>query len=202
MSAAPTITSPHERQLLAAAREGDQDAYRRLIEPRRADLHALCYRMLGSVQDAEDALQDALLRAWRGLPRFEERASLRTWLHRIATNASLDLSARRPRRAPDRIGLGRALPGRAPRLRAARERRAGVRRRAPALATESARRAHPARGAGLLGARGGRGARHYGGLGQQRSAARAQGDRRAAAAAQSAGHRSLARRPADAGDGC
>jgi len=90
----PTTTT----DLLAAARRGDEDAFRRLVEPFRADLHALCYRMLGSVQDAEDALQDALLRAWRGLPRFEERASLRTWLHRIATNASLDLATKRPAR--------------------------------------------------------------------------------------------------------
>jgi RNA polymerase sigma-70 factor, ECF subfamily len=85
-------------ELLVAARRGDEDAYRRLVEPHRPELHAHCYRMLGSVQDAEDALQDALLRAWRGLARFEGRSSLRTWLHRIATNACLDLAARRPKR--------------------------------------------------------------------------------------------------------
>jgi RNA polymerase sigma-70 factor (ECF subfamily) len=72
--------------------------FRRLVEPHRAELHAHCYRMLGSVHDADDALQDALLRAWRALPRFEGRSSLRTWLYRIATNTSLDLIARRPRR--------------------------------------------------------------------------------------------------------
>src|SRR6478609_11743321 len=75
-----------------------EDAYRELVEPWRRELHAHCYRMLGSFQDAEDALQDALLRAWRGLGRFEGRASLRTCLHRIATNACLDLAKRRPAR--------------------------------------------------------------------------------------------------------
>jgi RNA polymerase sigma-70 factor, ECF subfamily len=87
-----------ERDLLDAARGGDQDAYRRLVEPHRGALHAHCYRMLGSVHDAEDALQDALLRAWRGLPRFEGRSSLRSWLYTIATNASLNAIERRPRR--------------------------------------------------------------------------------------------------------
>jgi RNA polymerase sigma-70 factor, ECF subfamily len=75
-----------------------EQEFRRLIEPHRAELHAHCYRMLGSVHDADDALQDALLRAWRALPRFEGRSSLRTWLYRIATNTALDLIARRPRR--------------------------------------------------------------------------------------------------------
>jgi RNA polymerase sigma-70 factor, ECF subfamily len=68
------------------------------VEPHRGELHAHCYRMLGSVHDADDALQEALLRAWRGLAKFEGRSSLRSWLYRIATNASLDLIARRRRR--------------------------------------------------------------------------------------------------------
>jgi RNA polymerase sigma-70 factor (ECF subfamily) len=81
-----------------AAFADDEAAYRRLVEPHRRELHAHCYRMLGSVQDAEDALQDALLRAWRGLDRFEGRSSPRSWLYRIATNTCLDTIAKRPKR--------------------------------------------------------------------------------------------------------
>ena len=98
MAVRSTAPAGHEPELLAAARGGDQDAYRRLLEPYRAELHAHCYRMLGSVHDAEDALQEALLRAWRGLPRFEGRSSLRSWLYTIATNACLALIGRRPKR--------------------------------------------------------------------------------------------------------
>ena len=83
---------------MSTAFANDEAAYRRLVEPHRRELHAHCYRMLGSVHDAEDALQDALLRAWRGLARFEGRSSLRSWLYRIATNACLSAVARRPRR--------------------------------------------------------------------------------------------------------
>src|SRR3989440_8192073 len=87
-----------ERTLLEAARGGDQGAYGRLLEPYRAQLHAHCYRMLGSVHDAEDALQEASLRAWRGLARFEGRSSLRSWLYTIATNTCLNQIAARPKR--------------------------------------------------------------------------------------------------------
>jgi RNA polymerase sigma-70 factor, ECF subfamily len=93
-----TSATTRERDLLAAARGGDEEAFRRLLEPFRGELHAHCYRMLGSVHDAEDALQDVLLRAWRGLVRFEGRSSLRSWLYTIATNACLNVIARRPKR--------------------------------------------------------------------------------------------------------
>src|SRR5437762_10331066 len=98
MTAAATILSPQERALLDAARAGDERAYRRVVEPHRVELHAHCYRMLGSVHDAEDALQDVLLRAWRGLSRFEGRSSLRSWLYTIATNTCLNEIGRRPKR--------------------------------------------------------------------------------------------------------
>jgi RNA polymerase sigma-70 factor (ECF subfamily) len=83
--------------LLEAASSGDEEAFRLLVDPYRSPLQAHCYRMLGSLQDAEDALQDALLRAWRGLRGFDGRSPLRTWLYRIATNACLDTIARRPK---------------------------------------------------------------------------------------------------------
>jgi RNA polymerase sigma-70 factor (ECF subfamily) len=73
-------------------------AFEELVARHRRELHAHCYRMLGSVPDAEDALQDALLRAWRALPRFEGRSSVRAWLYRIATNACIDAANRRPKR--------------------------------------------------------------------------------------------------------
>jgi RNA polymerase sigma-70 factor (ECF subfamily) len=98
MSPGPTESTVQERELLETAREGDEAAYQRLIEPHRSELHAHCYRMLGSVHDAEDALQEALVRAWRGLSKFEGRSSLRSWLYRIATNTSLDAIERRPKR--------------------------------------------------------------------------------------------------------
>jgi len=86
-------------ELVARARDGDQDAFRELVEPYRAELHLHCYRILGSIQDAEDALQEALLAAWRGLGGYEERASVRTWLYSIATNRALNMlraAKRRP----------------------------------------------------------------------------------------------------------
>jgi RNA polymerase sigma-70 factor, ECF subfamily len=88
----------NERGLLEAARAGDEDAFAQLVASHRAALHAHCYRMLGSVADADDALQDTLLRAWRALSRFEGRSSLGSWLYRIATNACLRAIERRPKR--------------------------------------------------------------------------------------------------------
>jgi RNA polymerase sigma-70 factor (TIGR02960 family) len=76
--------------LLDRARAGDGEAFRQLVAPHHDELLVHCYRMLGSLQDAEDALQEAMLSAWRGLPGFEGRASVRTWLYRVATNRCLD----------------------------------------------------------------------------------------------------------------
>src|SRR5262247_1933885 len=85
--------------LLARARAGDGDAFGQLVDPYRRELQVYCYRFLGSVADAEDALQDTLLGAWQGLAGFEGRASIRTWLYRIATNRCLNVlrsAKRRP----------------------------------------------------------------------------------------------------------
>jgi RNA polymerase sigma-70 factor (ECF subfamily) len=84
---------------VAAAQAGDERAFRTLVEPYRRALEVHCYRMLGSVHDAEDISQEVLLRAWRSLEGFQRRASIETWLYRIATNACLDELERRPRRA-------------------------------------------------------------------------------------------------------
>lgn len=86
---------------LTLARAGDENAFRELTEPYRHELQLHCYRIVGSTQDAEDLVQETLLAAWRGLDQFTERASIRTWLYRIATNRSLDAlraNARRPQR--------------------------------------------------------------------------------------------------------
>jgi len=98
MRTATKTAPPSQDDLIGLARSGHQDAFRRLVEPHRDSLHAHCYRMTGSVHDADDALQDALLRAWRGLHRFEGRSALSTWLHQIATNVCLDALAGRHRR--------------------------------------------------------------------------------------------------------
>ena len=95
-------------ELIARARAGDGDAFRALTEPHRRELQVHCYRMLGSFQDAEDALQDTLLAAWQGLGGFEGRASLRTWLYRIATNRCLNArrsASRRPAKEWDVPGV-------------------------------------------------------------------------------------------------
>jgi DNA-directed RNA polymerase specialized sigma24 family protein len=83
---------------LARARAGDEEAFRQLTEPHRRELQLHCYRILGSVQDAEDLVQETLLAAWRGLETFEGRASVRSWLYRIATNRCLNALRARSRR--------------------------------------------------------------------------------------------------------
>jgi RNA polymerase sigma-70 factor (TIGR02960 family) len=89
-------------ELLARVRAGDGQAFAELVDPFRRELQVHCYRMLGSVEDAEDAMQDTLLAAWRGLAAFEERSSVRTWLYRVATSRCLNAlrtARRRPRSA-------------------------------------------------------------------------------------------------------
>lgn len=94
--------------LLTRARAGDQEAFRQLVEPYRHPLQLHCYRILGSVHDADDALQETLLSAWQGLGGFEERSSVRTWLYRVATNCCL--KAQRSRRRSQGVGSPPAWP--------------------------------------------------------------------------------------------
>src|SRR5919198_3272402 len=89
-------------QSLARARGGDEDAFRDLTDPYRRELQLHIYRIVGSVQDAEDLLQETLLAAWRGLEQLQARASIRAWLYRIATNRSLD-ALRASRRRPEAL---------------------------------------------------------------------------------------------------
>ena len=97
-----------DTSLVSRARAGDAEAFRELTEPHRRELQVHCYRMLGSLQDAEDALQETLLAAWRGFGDFEERSSVRTWLYRIATNRCLNArraTGRRPAKEWDIPGV-------------------------------------------------------------------------------------------------
>ena len=107
--------------LIAKAAAGDHDAFRALVEPHSHELQVHCYRILGSLQDAEDALQETLVSAWRNLGEFGQRSSLRTWLYKIATNRCLSMlraDSRRPRIAtplpeatlPEPTGAGDAPP--------------------------------------------------------------------------------------------
>jgi RNA polymerase sigma-70 factor (TIGR02960 family) len=111
----PALVSEHEmtEATLTRARAGDEEAFRALTDPYRRELQVHCYRIVGSVQDAEDLLQETLLAAWRGLDRFEGRSSVRSWLYRIATNRSLNAlrdASRRPLESmsdfptPSRVG--------------------------------------------------------------------------------------------------
>src|SRR5579859_3206364 len=110
-----TLVQPAVSDLIARARAGDGEAFRALTEPYRRELQVHCYRMLGSFADAEDALQDTLLAAWQGLGGFEGRASLRTWLYKIATNRCLNArraASRRPAKEWDIPGWNRpSRPG-------------------------------------------------------------------------------------------
>ena len=154
-----------ERLLIEAARRGDEAAFRALVAPLRGPLHAHCLRMLGSAHDAEDAMQDVMLRAWRALPTFEGRSSLRSWLYRIATNTCLTALDEAPRAVlPLDYELGddvqeqqpldaRAEPDRS-RLRAAGGRRARVDGHAPAAPGQAAGGADPPRRARVSGQRG------------------------------------------------
>jgi RNA polymerase sigma-70 factor, ECF subfamily len=101
-----------EQSLVAAARNGDEQAFRRLVAPHEARLRAHCYRMLGSLFDAEDAVQDTLVKAWRGLSGFDGRSRFGTWLFRIATTTCLNAIRGRSRRTlPLEQGFRSSDPG-------------------------------------------------------------------------------------------
>src|SRR5262249_61989844 len=98
------------QSLLARAAQGEQEAFRELTDPYRRELQFHCYRILGSMHDAEDALQETLVSAWRGLAGFEQRSPLRAWLYRIATNRCLDALRDAGRRRPPDSDLSYDLP--------------------------------------------------------------------------------------------
>ncbi len=100
-------TAGSQAGLLAAARDGDERAFTQLVEPHRRELHRHCYRMLGSVHDADDAVQESLLRAWKAIAGFDGCESVRPWLYKIATNRCLTLiETRRRRELPTDLSPG------------------------------------------------------------------------------------------------
>jgi RNA polymerase sigma-70 factor (TIGR02960 family) len=99
-AAAPRARGDDERVLLQRARAGDEEGFRQLTEPYRREIQVHCYRMLGSLTDAEDTLQETMLAAWRGLAGFQARSSLRSWLYRIATNQCLNTLRAASHRSP------------------------------------------------------------------------------------------------------
>ncbi len=103
--------SHHFQQLVEAARSGDERAFRELVEPLGRELHAYAYRMLGGFHDADDALQEAQLKAWRALADYEPRASFRAWMYRIVTNTCLDALKARSRRWMPRDVCEPVAPG-------------------------------------------------------------------------------------------
>lgn len=101
-----------DTDVLSAAQAGNQQAFDKLVAPYRRELRAHCYRMSGSTHDAEDLLQDSLVKAWKGLSGFEGRSSLRGWLYRVATSACLNaLEAKKSRALPSELRLQRAVRG-------------------------------------------------------------------------------------------
>ena len=211
-----------EHNRLARAQRGDEDAFAQLTGPYRRELQLHCYRIVGSLQDAEDLLQETLLAAWRGLEQFEGRSSLRAWLYTIATNRCLNALRDRDRRPQSAPGTGRGggrspiRPRASPRslasalprltaggpgrrrsgargpLRGQGDRGPGLRVRPPAPGAPPARGARPARCARVPRRRGRRHARLQRGLGQQRPATRAREPRKAAGAAPRAAGRAEA----------
>ena len=100
-----SMAAAGEQGLIEAAKQGDDRAFERLMAPYRRELRAHCYRMSGSLSDAEDMLQESIIRAWKGLGRFEGRASLRTWLYKVATSACIDALDRKSARVmPTELG--------------------------------------------------------------------------------------------------